>query len=145
MNSTITICNIWIISFKFNWILYELGKIIQLRGCVLCIVLRSSVLVVFNHFLILDATDRSIIKSNQYRNQFKLAFNNFFIFANTLFRPSVCLVLQACISTTCKDLLFITCRVVFFCIHASTDTIWWQSRLLYCRIPGECIPIRHFL
>ena len=96
-------CNIWIISFKFNWILYELGKIMQLRGCVLCMVLRSSVLVVFNHFLILDATDRSKIKSNQ----FKLAFTPFFIFANILCRPSVCLVLHADISAQLAKIYYL--------------------------------------
>ena len=57
----IIVCNIWIICFELNWAFYDPSWMLQLSEYVLT--LRSSVWVVFNSFLLLDATDRSKICS----------------------------------------------------------------------------------
>ena len=48
--------------------------------------LRSSVWVVFNHFLLIDATDRSKISSDQNRLFFAVSTNSFSFFANNPFK-----------------------------------------------------------
>ena len=47
--------------------------------------LRSSVWVVFNNFLLIDALDRSKISSNQFWIQFDVDLYPFYVFANTPF------------------------------------------------------------
>ena len=50
------------ISFKFNWI-YGLGKIMHVCGFIW--VLHLAVWFVFNHFLLVDAKDESMISSDR--------------------------------------------------------------------------------
>ena len=57
------VCNIWIICWELNRFLYDPSWMLHLSEFVWT--LRSSVLVVFNNFLIIDTTDRSNISSNQ--------------------------------------------------------------------------------
>ena len=59
------VCNIWMICFKLNWFVYDPSWMLHLSEFVWT--LRSSVLVVFNNFLLIDATDRSKISSDQKR------------------------------------------------------------------------------
>ena len=56
------VCNIWMICLELNWFVYDPSLILHLSEFVWT--LRSSVLVVSNNFLLLDATVRLIaIKS----------------------------------------------------------------------------------
>ena len=59
LNAIIVGCSIWKSSFKFNWIIYDLSRKMQLREFVW--VLRSS------SVLSIDATDRSQISNDRYR------------------------------------------------------------------------------
>ena len=59
------VCNIWKICLELNWFVYDPSWMLHLSECVWT--LRSSVLVVFNNFLNMDATDRSKISSDQKR------------------------------------------------------------------------------
>ena len=54
-----TVCNIWMICLELNWFVYDPSWMLHLSEFVwtLC----SSVWVVFNNFLLIDATDRSEI------------------------------------------------------------------------------------
>ena len=58
-------CNISMICLKLNIFFYGLSRMLHLSEFVWT--LRSSVLVVFNNFLLIDATDRSKIRSDQKR------------------------------------------------------------------------------
>ena len=53
--------------------------------------LRSSVLVVFNNFLLIDATDRSKISSDQKRFFIALSLYPLSVFANTSFKQDLLL------------------------------------------------------
>ena len=64
-------CNIWMICLELNWLFYDPSWILQL--CEFVWMLRSLVGVVFNHFLLIDATDRSKICSNHHRIFFNIS------------------------------------------------------------------------
>ena len=49
------VCNIWMISLELNWLFYDPSRMLQLSQFVWT--LSSSVYVVFNYYLIRDATD----------------------------------------------------------------------------------------
>ena len=55
------VCNIWIL--ELNWLFYDPSWMLQLSAFVWT--LRSSGWVVFNNVLLIDATDRSKISSDQ--------------------------------------------------------------------------------
>ena len=55
----------WMICMELNWFFYNPSRMLQLSEFVWT--LRSLVLVVFNNFFLIDATDRSKISSNQKR------------------------------------------------------------------------------
>ena len=57
------VCNIWMICLELNWFVYDPGWMLHLSEFVWT--LRSSV--VFNNFLLIGATDRSKISSDQKR------------------------------------------------------------------------------
>ena len=57
------VCNIWMICLELNWFVYDPSWMLHLSEFVWT--LRSSVLVVFNNFLLIDATARSKISSDQ--------------------------------------------------------------------------------
>jgi len=58
-------CNIWMICLKLNWFFYSLSRMFKFSQFVWS--LRSLVWDVFNNFLLIDATDRSKISSDQKR------------------------------------------------------------------------------
>jgi len=68
---------------ELNWFLYDPSWVLQLSEFVWT--LRSSVLVVFNNFLLIDATDRSKISINKNRLFFAVSLNPLSFFANTPF------------------------------------------------------------
>ena len=71
------VCNIWMICLELNWLFYDQSWMVQL--------------VVFNNFLLIDATDRSKISSDQKRLFFAVSLYPLSFFANTPFNK--CLVL----------------------------------------------------
>ena len=74
-------CNIWMICLEF---FYDPSRILQLSEFVGT--LRSSVVVVFNNFLLIDATDRSKISSDQKRLFFAVSLIPLPFFSNTPFK-----------------------------------------------------------
>ena len=77
-------CNFWMIYLKLNWFFYGLSRMLHLSEFVW--ILRSSVLVVFNNFLPLDATDKSKIRSDQKSLFIALSLHPLSFFANTPFK-----------------------------------------------------------
>ena len=77
-------CNIWMICLKLNWYFYGLSRMFQLPQFVWA--LRSSVWDVFVNFLLIDATDRSKISSDQTRFLNTLSLYPLSFFANTPFK-----------------------------------------------------------
>ena len=76
-------CNIWMICLELNWLFYDPSWTLQFSEFVWT--LRSSVWVVFNNFLLIDATDRSKISSDQKRLFFAVSLYPLSFFANTPF------------------------------------------------------------
>ena len=76
-------CNIWMICWKLNGFLYGLSRMLQFSQFVWT--LRYSVWDVFNNFLLIDATDRSKIRSDQKRFFIALSLYPLSFFANTPF------------------------------------------------------------
>ena len=74
-------CNIWMICLKLNRFFYCLSRMLHLSEFLWT--LRSSVLVAFNNFLIIDATDKSKISSDQKRFFIELSLYPLSFFANT--------------------------------------------------------------
>ena len=72
------------ICLKSNRFFYGLSRMLHLSEFVWT--LRSSVLVVFDNFLLIDATDRSKISSNQKRFFIALSLSPLSFFANTPFK-----------------------------------------------------------
>ena len=77
------VCDIWMICSELNWFVYDPSWMLHLSEFVW--ILRSSVLVVFNNFLLIDATDRSKISSDQKRFFIALSLYSLSFFANTPF------------------------------------------------------------
>ena len=69
--SMIINCNIWMTYLELNWFFYDPSWMLQLSEFVW--MQRSSVWVVFNNFLLIDATDRSKISCYQKRLFFALS------------------------------------------------------------------------
>jgi len=78
------VCNIWMICLELNWFVYDPSWMLHLSEFVWTI--RSSVLVVFNNFLLIDATDKSKIRSDQKRFFIALSLYPLSFFANTPFK-----------------------------------------------------------
>ena len=76
-------CNIWMICLNLNWFFCGLSSMLHLSEFVWT--LRTSVLVVFNNFLLIDATDRNKISSDQKRFFIALGLCPHSFFANTPF------------------------------------------------------------
>ena len=76
-------CNIWMICLILIWYFYGLSRMLQLPQFVWA--LRSSVWGVFINFLLIDATDRSKISSDQKRFFIALSLYPLSFFANTPF------------------------------------------------------------
>ena len=77
-------CNIWMICLILIWFFYGLSRMFQLPQFVLA--LRSSVWDVFVNFLLIDATDRSKISSDQTHFLNTLSLYPLSFFANTPFK-----------------------------------------------------------
>ena len=77
-------CNIGMICLKLNWFFYDPSWMLHFSEIVW--LLRSSVWVVFNNFLIIDATDRSKISRDQKRLFLALRLYPLSFFANTHFK-----------------------------------------------------------
>ena len=73
-------CIIWMICLELNWFFYDPSWILQLSEFVWTH--RSSVWVVFNNFLLINATDRSKISSNHHRIFFAVSLYLLSLFAN---------------------------------------------------------------
>ena len=80
-------CNIGMICLKLNRFFYGLSIMLHLSEFVWT--LRSSVLVVFNNFLLIDATDRSKISGDQKRFFYRISLYSLSFFANTPFKGLV--------------------------------------------------------
>ena len=78
--------------FGIKLIFYALSRMLQLSAFVLT--LRSSVWVVFNNFLLIDATDRSKITSNQKRFFIALSLYPLSFFANTPLKGTMNVILS---------------------------------------------------
>ena len=81
-------CNIWMICLKLNWVVYGLSRMLQFSQFVWT--LSYSVWDVINNFLLIDATDRSKISSDQKRFFIALNLNSLSFFANTPFNRFKC-------------------------------------------------------
>ena len=77
-------CNISMLCLKLKCFFYGVSRMLHLSEFVR--ILRSSVLVVFNNFLLIDATDRSKISSDQKRFFIALSLPPLSFFANTPFK-----------------------------------------------------------
>ena len=78
------------VCLKLNWFFYDPSWMLQLSEFVWMI--RSLVWVVFNNFLLIDATDRSKISSDQKRLFFAVSLYPLSFFANTLFKKELLIV-----------------------------------------------------
>jgi len=78
------VCNIWMVCLELNWFVYDPSWMLHLSEFVWT--LRSSVWVVFNNFLLIDATDRSTISSDQKRLFFAVNLYPHSFFVNTPFK-----------------------------------------------------------
>ena len=76
----------WFI-LELIWIFYDLSQILQLSEFVWA--LHSLVLVVLNHFLLIDATDRTKINSNHHRIFFDVSLYTLSFFANNPFKQNL--------------------------------------------------------
>ena len=76
-------CNFWMICLELNGLFYGPSWMLQLSEFVWT--LRSSAWVVFNNFLLIDATDRSKISSDQKRLFFSVSLYHLSFFAKTPF------------------------------------------------------------
>jgi len=86
-NPAPAVCNIWMICLELNLFVYDLSWMLHLSEFVwtLC----SSVLVVFDNFLLIDATDRSKIRSFQKRFFIALSLYPHSFFWNTPFNYNI--------------------------------------------------------
>ena len=74
-------CNIWMICLKLNWFFYGLSRMLQFSEFVWA--LSYMVWDVFDNFLLIDATDRSKLNSDQKRLFFAVSLYPFY-FSRTL-------------------------------------------------------------
>ena len=124
-------CNIWIICSELNWFFYGPSQILQL--CKFVLMLYSLVCIVFNNFLLIDASDRSKISSNPHRILFDVSLTPHSFFANTPFKmnfnnllPMIevhCFSHPVCIHVKCLSMLFKKSKknVSFACWNN-----WWD-------------------
>ena len=75
------------ICLEFNWFFYDPSWMLQISEFVWS--LRSLAWVVLNNFLLIDATDRSKISSNQKHSFFAVSLYPLLFFANTPFNLNI--------------------------------------------------------
>ena len=79
-------CNIWMICLKLNWFFYGLSHMLQFSQFVWAQSYSVWEWDVFNNFLLIDATDRSKISSDQKRFFIALSLYPLSFYANTPFK-----------------------------------------------------------
>ena len=87
-------CNIWMICSELNWVFYDPSWMLQISEFVWA--LRSSVWVDLKIFLLIDATDRSKISSDQKRLFFAVCLYPLSFFASTPFKLNVTFWFPVC-------------------------------------------------
>ena len=90
-------CNIWMICLKLNWF-FTVYVVLQFSQFVWP--LSYSVWDVFNNFLLIEATDRSKINSDQKRFFIALSLYPLSFFANTPFKGTVVNQALSCLKVT---------------------------------------------
>ena len=116
-------CNIWMICLILNWFFYGLSRMFQLPQFVWA--QRSSVWDVFINFLLIDATDRSKISSDQKRFFIALSLYPLSFFANTPFNP------KEFVHITATQFNYFTSPVCPFKWHTSNSLHIMIYRLKY--------------
>ena len=106
-------CNIWMICLKLNGFFYGLSRMFQLPQFVPQFVwaLRSSVWGVFINFLLIDATDRIKISSDQKLFFIALSLYPLSFFANTPFNKS------SFVTFFINFLIFYIKSIVLLCVY----------------------------
>ena len=112
-------CNIWMICLKLNWFFYGLSRMLQFSQFVWTP--SYSVWDVFNNFLLIDATDRSKISSDQERFFIALSLYPLSFFANTPFK---------CIFLASKHNIPKRWSKQIY-IHRGYSRIWWFQQIHY--------------
>ena len=104
-------CNICMICLKLNWFFYGLSRMLQFSEFVWtpC----YSVWDVFNTFLLIDATDRSKISSDQKGFFIALSLYPLSFFANTPFKSKKCAT-QFCRETEIENNQFKDTQICIF-------------------------------
>jgi len=108
-----TICNIWMICLELNRFFYDpswMSWMLNLSEFVWA--LRSSVLVVDNNFLLIDAIDRSKISRDQKRFFIALSLYPLSFFANTPFNLDISKY-RTLWNLKIKTLFYYPCRSVW--------------------------------
>ena len=110
------------ICLKLNWFFYGLSRMLQFSQFLWAI--RSSVWDVFNNFLLIDATDRSKISSDQKRFFVALSLYPLSFFANTPFNVKF------------KNFFFENLRICFNFHNHGLFSIWiylHNLKILKCK------------
>ena len=89
------------ICLVFNWLFYDPSWMLQISEFVWS--LRSLTWVVLNNFLLIDATDRSKISSDQKRLFFTVSLYPLLFFANTPFKRGVFMINKGTFKTFIKN------------------------------------------
>ena len=82
-------CNIWMICLKLNWFFYGLSRMLQFSQFA-----WTQCYSVWDNFLLIDATDRSKINSNQKRFFIALSLYPLSFFANTPLKGTMNVILS---------------------------------------------------
>ena len=110
--------NIWMICLKLNCFVYDPNRKLQLSEFVWT--LRSSVKVVFNNFLLIDATDRSKITRDQKRLFFAVSPLSFFAitsFKVNIYLGSKLILLSLNGCYLCLRLIILSLTECFLCLR----------------------------
>ena len=123
------VCNIWMICLELNWFVYDPSWMLHLSEFVWA--LRSSVWVVFNNFLLLDATDRSKISSDQKRFFIPLSLYPISFLANTPFKKICNFIHVYLCSSICLYIsifFFVLLRLTVKLRRANSQLLsWWVT------------------
>ena len=102
-------CNIWMICLESNLFISDLSWMLHLSEFIWT--LRSSIWVVFNNFLLIDATDRSKISSKQHR-----------IFFDVTYTPLIFQRILSSVESLLSNLNQYTIEVVQLHLRSSTSS-----------------------
>ena len=129
-------CNIWMICLKLNRFFYGLSRMLHFSEFVWT--LRSSAFVVFHNFLLIDATARSKISSDQKSFFIALSLHPLSFFANTPFKTTYYYsdITNYNCRIQCDTFVYNWYFITVFFIHIWVE--WYNSVNLY-----ECYVIFH--